>query len=124
MDLSKQVISLEQAKRLEELGVAQDTSYFAFQGDTEYEPDLKSDDGKNYAAFTASEIWEMIPTLSLVSYKSKAGDDKYLYWIFSTDLLYSGPFFHSEAEARAALLIHLLSTHLLTADEANKRLGQ
>lgn len=135
MKLEDQVCTLEQAKRLKELGVLQGHSYAAFiknkcQQETKFwlmpvnspgvsnEGYEKWDSGclNGFSAFTSAELGQMLP----FGYDTMqcTGEGWRGYDLDHGDY---GPF-ETEAKARAAMLIQLLETNAITADEVNKRL--
>ncbi len=112
MTLQEQVCTLEQAKRLKELGCKQASGTFYFNGvsfngmdafyakwetDFVWQPDL------HFAAYTVAELGEMLAELDgkMPYYSVK---DKVWWW----DNLPVNSLFTNEAQARAALLIHIL----------------
>lgn len=132
MELQKQVCTLEQAKKLFQLGIMQE-SYF-YWADTIDCPQFGITHGhfflsdSEYSAYNLSELGIMLPNEirghSLyhvlghcnnghISGYSKDGRD---YWIMC------GPF-KPEAKARASLLIYLLENGYTTAEEINQRLN-
>lgn len=146
MNLQDQVISLEQAKRLKELGVVQE-SLFCFIGDDDPDPrynmphklylttEAYSEVGAGWydsriAAFTVAELGVMLPGTQNVISQPVHIDDLSRGFLCARlitkgtgfDLI--GPFLDglTEAEARAAMLIHLLENNLITVEEVNNRL--
>lgn len=136
MKLQNQVCALEQSKRLVELGISTTGSYFSYQGTVDHEPDLKSDDGKDYPAFTVAELGLMLPRSSFtyldkgpVFVDSFNGTES-----FNTDLVTAGNgnnattilSFHAPTEAisRAIMLQHLLDVKVIGSQEVNNRLTQ
>lgn len=140
MDLQKQVISLSQAKRLKELGI-EGWTYFVFvkhkgQNDIPFIdnsldlPDLSHLE-EVAAAFTVAELGQMLPPRD-GWYTFYSMHDK--SWIctnvFDEDIVLFDDVeddvsdtFETEAQARAAKLIHLLENNLVTASDCNKRLA-
>lgn len=119
MKLIKQVCTLSQAKKLKELGIEQ-LAYFAFQGDVEYEPDLKSDDGQNYSAFNVAELGNMI-----TSKYTRLCKDFDIGWRCLIEGTNGGDLFvadGTEAQVRAATLIHLIEQNMVDVEACNKRL--
>lgn len=142
MDISKQVCTLEQAKRLNELGVVQGKSIFYYdcgggtcrlcfadknEGDGYYEA-LSC-----YSAFTGAELGVMLPNKHGHCETRSYYDDHIGGWfsdyrVIKTD----GPHIDwslaaetegdTEAEARAALVIHLIENKIITTEEINQRL--
>ena len=143
MKLEQQVCSLEQAKRLKELGVKQYVSFFqwcivfprrnaprlapfiswvASNSPSYREYDINKTE--TYDALTTGELGAALPH-RFISYKSNDRFDlaEGLYYVSSL-LVAECPRIYgsSEAQARAAMLIHLLENNLITADEVNERL--
>jgi hypothetical protein len=124
MELENQVVSLELAKRLKELGVKQDSicQLVRFSdrpdGTEHYVLDMLCRMGQNgnetYSAFTVAELGRYMPTtylgdlVSLIPNKTVGG-----YWRVDLDdegMLCSET---TEADARAKLLIYLLENNLI-----------
>lgn len=119
MTLESQVISLDLAKRLKELGVKQE-SYFYWSED--YDPEDANNGGwwviryinpneDNYSAFTVAELGEMLPD-AYISWRSIEND-------YRCDMLDAGSmgqlqFADTEADARAKMLCYLLENNLIT----------
>jgi hypothetical protein len=143
MQLENQVITLEQAKRLKELGItALATFYFVenygliprmiydgYGGYEENETVTNALDGiyKNYCypAFTVAELGVMLPS----EVRTGSGGYGGLVYVFNPlgnrldnceDFNYSD--YTSEAEARGSMLIYLLENNLITVEEVNQRL--
>ncbi len=142
MILEKQVTSLETSKKLKELGVEQESIFFWIQTyDSTLAPILnhsiartpdvrgdlylvdKSPIGRNYSAFTASELAEMLPT----KIDTRSGETHYLIinridskqWDVSYDcqgyVYEEMPIIKNESlvEALAACLIYLKENKLI-----------
>lgn len=136
MKLQDQVCTLEQAKRLKELGVIAE-SLFLWQYthiDTRdgydhtcnivsfgYKP--QSVNTELYPAFTVAELGVM---MNSEYYTVRDGSEmsSFANWSWYSDANDAGfgPF-NTEAQARSALLIHLLGTGKVTAEEVNQRLN-
>lgn len=143
MKLENQVCSLEQAKRLKELGIRQDNEfYWVFdkhvcgeQTKVTYRWDIGFEDEDfrpNWSAFTVAELGVMLPThidedkvaINMVDYEEgirlemehQPGQWYYCYAGFKVT------FAETEAQSRAALLIHLLESGKITASDCNQRL--
>ncbi|HYE53689.1 MAG TPA: hypothetical protein VD996_02560 [Chitinophagaceae bacterium] len=122
MNIEKQVCTLEQAKKLKELGVAQETAvwywsrYYVQDIDDFVESvnlgimDLNGD----YAAFTAAELGMMLG--SGQNHIQRSVDGRYR--INFED----GASYWNEAEARASLLIYILQKEYVSVIEVNQRL--
>ena|SRR6187402_2783288 len=130
MKTELQVCSLEQAKKLKELGVEQLVSLFEW---TVYCPDPT---GEKYyyivmdnnhpdaghaeiiaSAFTVAELGIMLP---LYCDSRKDGS----WWVCDEGLTGNCVEFHAdtEAEARAAMLIYILENSLTTSQDINNRI--
>lgn len=123
MKLIDQVITLEQAKRLKELGVSQQ-SVACFIGDELhlFEKSFYNwaeQKGMNaVAAYTVAELGVMLGTEEWsTNYKKQ----NIFYWDAE---LFALPFgaYPTEAEARAHLLLHLIEGNYITIEEVNKGL--
>lgn len=124
MELKKQVCSLEHAKRLKELGVKQESLFWWHDGcSTWVLPHVKDRDcyciGKTYAAFTVTELGELLPEEIEVEEVSRflktapgIGRQWYVEYCNSSTCF---PHFSAdtEADARAKMLIYLLKNKLL-----------
>lgn len=125
MKLENQVCSLDQAKRLKELGVNRQSIFnwncqkdYGFGGvmeDSEYwnisfqQPKLLTH--LVYSAFTVAELGEMIPDdYYLPTNKGDAG------WWISGRGNFESSLGKTEAQARAAMLIHLLEQKIITSE--------
>lgn len=115
MKLEQQVVSLELAKRLKELGVKQE-SLFYWQGADKngyiinFEKDLFEYDCEKYSAFTVAELGEMLMPLIPVPINKKwqapSPKDQTIRIVgYLKDT--------TEADARAKMLIYLLENNLL-----------
>lgn len=112
MKLEDQVVSLELAKRLNEVGVTQSSLFFWTIGGVvsrlEALPILES----NYSAFTVAELGNMIPrdrVITTVNYGS------------SSSLGFDGKIHlsNNEADARAICLIYILENGLVKVEDIN-----
>ena len=132
MKLEQQVCTLEQAKKLKELGVEQKVLYQWKVNDVQtvvidtpmamwierYVPPVGN---AFYAAFTVAELGVMLPNY-YESHKGAMDDTWYCGMLEGGD----GEYFaieKTESEARAAMLIYLLGNHLTTPEEVNQRLN-
>lgn len=144
MKLQDQVITYDQALRLKELGVDQDSA-FAFLTWTQ-DPVFRSgpgwirmSDSIAAAAFTVAELGKMLPEWlrrsagSLYAlhqwHRQKLGDGGFDWWYLGYRYPERNEIVHevrgsTEAQARAAMLIHLLENNLTTIEEVNARLKQ
>lgn len=135
MKLSDQVCTLEQAEKLKKLGITQGFSAFAFIKNTcreevSFRLRIVESEGvshrgyenwgsgclKGYSAFTVAELGVMLSAKNGFPTKTQSDD----YWY---DSLPNYQKFKTEAEARAATLIYLLETNIITAEKVNKRLS-
>lgn len=140
MKLENQVCTLQQAKRLKELGITQDSFFYHIEAfnDIAYMNkicQIKGFDNSTYSgqyiysAYTTSEIGVMLPR-KYVSEKTQWEDisKKYICGVpypdgeDNYDYSNNSQFGATEAEARAAMLIYLLENNLTTASEVNERL--
>lgn len=124
MKITDQVCTREQAERLKELGITQDASYFVINptGEVLEVWMLEGHEDDFCAAFTVAElglILEVFPGCGHSFYR--AGQ-----WYHTNETRQRigpvfGPF-NAEAQARAAMLTHLLENNLLKVEEVNNRL--
>ena len=126
MKLEQQVCTLEQAKKLKELGVEQKVLYQWKVNDVQtvvidtpmamwierYVPPVGN---AFYAAFTVAELWVMLPPMFRTYHERNKGMWYCKYKGHRTED------FKTEAEARAAMLIYLLENSLTTPEEVNQR---
>jgi len=127
MKLQDQVCTLAQAKRLKELRVI--GGLFTFYGD-EYRPYELEWTGEpeamagyeweeTYPAFTVAELGVMLGNhLSGITVVHSNAHEA-----IGNAILNGGGAEGTEAQARAALLIHLLETGEISVSEVNKRIG-
>jgi hypothetical protein len=146
MKLNNQVCSLEQAKRLNELGITQET-FFCYAGginDT-VPPQLLTTDyvysecagwayNERIAAFTVAELGAMLPewtandTLRLEQWATERQEKRAIQYrknpgeFHPTDTPENAIFRRTEAAARADMLIYLLEHKYVTPEEVNARL--
>lgn len=144
MKLQDQVCTLEQAKRLKELGIEYDAYFYhdvhdgmggeQKKGESSIRDHLQRS-SMSYPAFTAAELGVMLPEylsidsyrMHVHSYKQEQNNSPALWTITmgkSSDKEVPDFDSHKEAQARAAMLIYLLENKLTTAEECNKRLTQ
>ena len=119
MELSKQVVSLELAKRLKELGVKQD-SLFYWQGTEKlhyvinFEKQFEWAGCENYLAFTTAELGEMLPA-KIATHKIDSENQYYCCFDNSASPITGISIMEkTEADARAKMLIYLLENKLIT----------
>lgn len=137
MTLEKQVVSLELAKRLKELGVKQESlfywSYYD-DGNERNSPQIAFVDNCNLSfmedlvsAFTVAELGEMLPsnlnnTLEFELMENglwlscdKSGDGEWIIGYGEDGVnLFEILYANTEADARAKMLIYLLENKLIT----------
>ncbi len=148
MKLSKQVISLEQAKRLKELGVYGSALFyyeiFEVSGKEDYHliyigiGPFPNNHGF-IPAYTVAELGEVLSSFKYEThgfpmFLSDAHCDDFVaekikkwqcgYRNAKNPEINTDTNAPTEAEARAAMLIHLLESNLTTAAEVNERLNQ
>lgn len=117
MKLENQLSSLEPSKKLKELGVKQESLWYWYQVDfsnpIEWKLGNKRDaflSGDRISAFTVAELGGMLPE-QIWTYRYKKQ-----WWTFWNEHIHkilgiremSGHNMHTEANARAKLLIHLI----------------
>lgn len=148
MELKNQVCSLEQAKKLKELGIRPLENLCNFFDSSVGMMLLHRITGseileQDYPAFTVAELGAMlpdtIPTNSNIRFAELVSRKDCLEWQVGYDVdvptsggygpdvkeIYNGIISNNENEAqsRAAMLIHLLENKLVTAEDCNKRLN-
>lgn len=126
MKIEQQVCTLEQAKKLKELGIKQD-SYLTYELVPWDRTNSHKKKGKlinlkptnkgkasavlgfeYFAAFTVAELGEMLGYHLNLSYSTKDGKQS---WLAKDKPVHT---FDTEAECRASLLIHLIESSLLS----------
>jgi len=123
MEISKQCCSLEQAKRLKELGVKQDSIAVWFNSSVGLCLLYRTSDftfENEWAAFTVAELGEMLPHSPLPNTgNSWNWYHRYCWKGHSVGYTAYGQepiqqdWFATEAQARAAMLIYLLENKLI-----------
>jgi hypothetical protein len=124
MKIELQVCTLEQAKRLNELGVIQGKSAFFYdtwmadKNILQYNSGMVHGEGYKdaescYSAFTVAELSIMLLEYA-ETYYTKNGK----WGIGDADA-----YFDTQAEASADRLIYLLENNIITSEEINKRLN-
>lgn len=142
MKLESQVCTLEQAKRLKELGIIQNDGLIQWVEHEGHPPllfdfngiCLAGDDTKPiyesefigcWTAFTVAELGVMLPNDRQPESRVlllKKEDNRYMLYLSSNGAELLRMDFDTEAEARAAALITLIGSSKLTAAECNERL--
>jgi len=148
MKIENQVVTIEQAKKLKELGVtAEPLFWYVIDIDPITPLDIiqkwqhsNFDQCEKYPAYTVAELGVMLPHFDNLSQMGgfvhltefdpsvQDGNPWYCVWEYDKDKENAG--FGSEiidgeteAQARAAMLIYLLENNLTTAEEVNQRLN-
>lgn len=146
MKLQDQVCTLEQAKRLKELGVSQHSEFYFrsknvwhFSEVTDWPNQEQLSDliesgaeaGIIFSAYTVAELGEMLPDYLTVDsyrmhprfYKQEQNNSPALWTATygnSEDKDVPDFYFNNEAHCRAALLIWLIESNLTTIEQINK----
>lgn len=136
MKLHDQCCTEQQGDRLKELGIAQESLFYHTHSDWGVMPRGSIDfSGDPSSAFTVAELSQMLPDY-YPSWRFKVNEkSEDVKWVAT---VICGPkpqgiddihtahefdrFGKTQAEALATLLIALLETNVITADEVNKRL--
>jgi len=125
MELSKQVVSLELAKKLKELGFKQESLFYHnFKIEGKWVIDKGRGWSDSVSAYTVAELGEMLPQIlkiKKVKYQlsSSVALDKqwFVVYVNEEDLEDNAPMpfmmCHNEADARAKMVIHLTKNKLL-----------
>ena len=143
MKIENQVCTLEQAKKLKELGVtAEPLFWYVIDIDPITPLDIiqkwqhsNFDQCEKYSAFTVAELGVMLPDGKTIDPEytqivtCRSYSDSSLYVCFCERVIGDNEptieqFGDTEAEARADMLIYLLENHLTTPEEVNKRLNK
>ncbi len=127
MKLEDQVCSVRQAEILKKIGVNQDNSYAGWR-QTSVAMKLfvrNEDDDYDYAAFTATELGEMLPATHMYSdltYRciTLKEDQWVVSYISANHQIFNSLFGRTEAEARAEMLIYLITRKIITIESVNK----
>jgi len=140
MELEKQCVSLELAKKLKELGVKQESAYYwVFSKDygiclvvnadnhfvmetsngSIYQQDLHNagmwtmdDEEERFSAFTVAELGELLKGEE--SHTVFVNADKGMEWLCVSSYYAKRFYAETEADARALLLIYLLENKLIS----------
>lgn len=120
MKIESQVCSLEQANRLYELGI-KGPSEFYYRDNRKPETLRHVTQGfYGVSAFTVAELGVMLPPNFCTKINTAGHCICFDQWM---DKNANKKFGDTEAQARAAMLIHLLESNLVTAEDCNKRLN-
>lgn len=143
MKLQNQVCTIEQGKRLAELGVNPFGSYFCYSGNEKsgfevvpivsLEDDGDGNVGHASPAFTVAELGAALPTeYTAVRTNENTAFNGY-WWMIETDfsnecekcmeclsLIKTATLSSTQASAMASMITHLLETGILTASEVNE----
>jgi len=143
MRIETQVCSLEQSKRLKELGVEQKSVFYfhpAFDkpvfgevvttvtGKQYKKTQVCNDKGGANAAFTVAELGVMLPDdvrtngQGILFVFNPLGNK--LDKLALEGLPFDFKVYPTQAQASAAMLIHLLENNIITVQEVNKRLAE
>lgn len=135
MKLQDQVCTLEQAKKLKELGVEYEDAFWLYiksnsvSDENYFLADITSAEKigylKSYPAFTVAELGVMLP-VGFISFKVMAGKEfsccKLKENYPEIDFSFTSKFNTTEAGARAETLIYILERKLIAVEEVNERL--
>lgn len=135
--ISDLICTLDQAKKLKQLGIIQSSRYwYDDMGHVFYRTDMVFDN--EYSAWTVGELGIMLPRniasfdcgldiwriANTFQYANGIGvPDKIGRWYSGTSRSYIDFHAETEAQARAAFLIHLVEGEHISIDEVNRRLG-
>ena len=131
MKIENQVVTIEQAKKLKELGVtAEPLFWYVIDIDPITPLDIiqkwqhsNFDQCEKYPAYTVAELGVMLPSETFTQ-RTGSEDSEYDNWEWVDDGNgNANGLYETEAEARASMLIYLLENHLTTHKEVNKRLN-
>lgn len=129
MKLEDQVISLDAAKKLKDLGIIQDSIYWWDENDKEIygSSDGSAKDLGCCSAYTVAELGIMLPEW-VYSKLNSGGGEKWCCMMVESHVRIPKKirlkdfYAKTESEARGAMLIHLLSKKILTIKKVNQRL--
>ena len=135
MNIKDQICTLDQAKRLRELGITHEGYFLLNEKGEPFESWIvEGNEDRFYSAFTVAELGAMLPNNIVVeSYRMhfhciKQGQNESVPIYSVTYGKYEDndvPVLdgHNEAELRAMLLIYLIENKLITHAEVNQRLN-
>ena len=131
MKIENQVVTIEQAKKLKELGVtAEPLFWYVIDIDPITPLDIiqkwqhsNFDQCEKYPAYTVAELGVMLPSETFTQ-RTGSEDSEYDNWEWVDDGNgNANGLYETEAEARASMLIYLLENNLTTPEEVNQRLN-
>lgn len=128
MKLENQVCALEQGEKLLKLGVSNDSFFHWFMDDDLIMGEhwscgrLANPNEETIPAFTVAELGVMLPTGYDSMRVTERGAEMWRTYDESGNDFPN--IFVTEAEARAAVLIHLLDTNIISPEEVNQRLAR
>lgn len=113
MELSQQVVSLELAKKLKELGVKQESVFYWIIDVLGTRYDLPTGSNSYWSAFTVGELGSMLPGLVTIEdeiFFITMDCDKHVYYedIDRTEEICASEDHDNEANARARMIIYLI----------------
>ena len=125
--MQDQCITLDQAKRLAELGVIEKSicvwyvpSMKEYQPYVQFARPADNSNSNFFRAYTVAELGVMLPTLGIKRYKSNNGRGSDYYWLEYQSQDWSDL---NEASLLAKVLIYLLEENMTTAEQVNSRLN-
>jgi hypothetical protein len=120
MKIEDQVCTEFQADRLKEFGIIQESLFYHTHSDWGVMPRKSIDfSGNPSSAFTVAELGILLPPGYDTMYCT---NDGWRGFDLDGQDMCDSKTFDTEAEARAAMLIYLLETNLITPAEVNERL--
>ena len=129
MKLEQQVCSLELAKRLQELGIKQDSLFWWLDGERpelRYLYNFTGQEKKKYSAYNVAELGEILPDNYFTRKHFGSGTKRWHWQVYhgyeetsvNGELIASDMYTSdTEADARAKMLVYLLENNLLTTYE-------
>lgn len=129
MKLQDQVCSLEQAKKLQELGVVQDSQFYFDDGELFWAPSVSAQPAyykeyNIYAAFTTAELGVMLPPYPTCNWETyyQQGERSDCMMCYSQLMDKAFAVFKTEAFCRAQILIYMLEKRKILVEHVNQRL--
>lgn len=135
MKIENQVCTPDQAKRLNELGVAQGLSAFYWETQSAHDETILhynrhpfggyKEAQYCFSAYNVAELGEVLPT-AYDTMRTTLTPSKFEWLGYDNDGngCPDGKGYATEAECRAAMLIHLIESSLLSVNEVNERIKQ